>query len=332
LEKGELLTQGQVLEREVGAALQRRTQGGQQGEHEGHAAIARTTAVRPSTLWMEFWQTTTVSAGCQWKAAGTISPTVQTSSVAQTGALPGAYLASQFAALAAQVNPQAQPSATNVGNVGPFVFAAPHSTTFPDMPTSDVTPLGGYEIPLNDQDFDLGTVHYGQFLEPLWKEYVQMFYAYDFTLSSPADPFQQSGSDTYFQTIAIDQVPASWAPILSPPTAPMIDGADAFTTKTLASATPVVSWSAPSLGTATRYQLTLAQQFGDLKAGDVAQLTAIVYAGTSFKVPGGILKSGEFYSATLAAETSPDRLDTPILARGLPFTSVGCDFGMLSPP
>jgi hypothetical protein len=58
LEKGELLTQGQVLEREVGAALQRRTQGGQQGEHEGHAAIARTTAVRPSTLWMEFWQTT----------------------------------------------------------------------------------------------------------------------------------------------------------------------------------------------------------------------------------------------------------------------------------
>jgi len=33
LEKGELLTQGQVLEREVGAALQRRTQGGQHGEH-----------------------------------------------------------------------------------------------------------------------------------------------------------------------------------------------------------------------------------------------------------------------------------------------------------
>ena len=54
-EQGELLPERQVLESEVGAGSERRAQGAQQSECEGHCAPASLAAKPSSSLTIEFW-------------------------------------------------------------------------------------------------------------------------------------------------------------------------------------------------------------------------------------------------------------------------------------
>jgi hypothetical protein len=57
-EQGKLLPERQVLEREVGAGSERRAQGAQQSEYEGHWPHGSHAACPSSSLGREFWQTT----------------------------------------------------------------------------------------------------------------------------------------------------------------------------------------------------------------------------------------------------------------------------------
>ena len=58
--QGELLPQREVLEREVSAGSERRTQRAQESEYEGHCSPGSLPADPSSTLTIEFWQTTTL--------------------------------------------------------------------------------------------------------------------------------------------------------------------------------------------------------------------------------------------------------------------------------
>ena len=60
MEQGELLPEGQVLEREVGAGSERRAQGAQRSDHEEHCRHGSHAAVSSSSLGTGFWQTTSV--------------------------------------------------------------------------------------------------------------------------------------------------------------------------------------------------------------------------------------------------------------------------------
>ena len=57
-EQSKLLPERQVLEREVGAGSERRAQGAQQSEYEGHWPHGSHAACPSSSLGREFWQTT----------------------------------------------------------------------------------------------------------------------------------------------------------------------------------------------------------------------------------------------------------------------------------
>ncbi len=259
---------------------------------------------------------------------GPATITATLSAAPQTGSLPGDFRSSQFAALATAVNPAATQSANNATGVS--VLANPYSLTYPDMGVSPVS-LGFFITTDATTDVNYGALHYGRFFDSVWHEFAEIFYSYDINLNAPGYPGTVTASASYLADIPMSSVPTSYTPTLSPPTAPKINGIDAFTTHS-AGAAPIIGWSAPAIGTATRYTVGVTFQIGtNVMAGDVVSLRAVVYSGNSFKVPGTFMKPGQFYSGEVLAVSSPETLDGPPFAQGLPHTSVGTDFGLFGP-
>jgi len=97
----------------------------------------------------------------------TLAPDSSTSSVValtdtpQTGSLSSALRSSQFAALAADVNPAAVLMSFSLN-----VLAVPHSLAYPDRPLTDAAPMFSLSG-RSAADVDYGTVSYGQFFDAL---------------------------------------------------------------------------------------------------------------------------------------------------------------------
>lgn len=245
----------------------------------------------------------------------------------QTGSFRANFLLSQFAALAPQVHNSAKPSdlILNPGSAGATVFAQPYSTTFPNQPTGGDTPLAFLSLGDDLNDHDYGTLNYGQFLAANWAgEFMQVFYSYDFTLTNSV-----AMTEGYLAQVPAAQFGNAIAPLIGPPTAPKINGTDAFTTQTKVGSTPVFSWSAPALGTATQYQVNVVVRNATLQPNEVDSVGAVVFSGTSFKLPGGFMQAGRSYAGRIQALNSPQRLDDPI-QRSSTFSSVGTNFGLFS--
>lgn len=160
---------------------------------------------------------------------------------------------------------------------------------------------------------------------------MQVAYAYDMQVDAPGGPGPGSVRERYFASIPLGSVPSSYTPSLGPPTAPRLNGSDAFTTHSVGTA-PVISWSAPSTGKATQYIVSLglvSAQHG----GDVVSLDAIVYSGSSFKVPGSFMKPGQYYLGRVEAVSSVAVLDGPVfpVLGGGSTASIGTVFGLFSP-
>jgi hypothetical protein len=242
----------------------------------------------------------------------------------QTGSLSGDWRSSQFAILASAVNPSGVTPGPTGYVAGPAVFTVPYSIRYPILIAA---PLSFYGAPDGVTDVNYGTLHYGQFLESFWKEYVQVLYPYTGSLSGGT-----AFAEFYYAAIPIASAPATWAPTLSPPTAPKINGADAFSTHSGVGTGPTISWAGPAIGTATHYVVSVSlMDPTPPQAGDVVSVAAIVHTGTSFKVPGWFLKPGRYYSANVTSVSSQDSLDSPLFGAGLPYTSIGCDFGLITP-
>lgn len=253
--------------------------------------------------------------------AATTNETLALGAVQQSGSVAVAVKGSQFAALKAQVNPGAQPLAQNAFAMG--ISTSPHSIAYPDQPD-----LGAsiFEVDVAGDastDLDYGTLHYGQFLDPQWKEY--RFVSYQFDVYG-----------TYAQLVS--QVPMSPAPtgpivpVLGPPATPLVGGKDAFRFQSGVGLQPLISWSAPSLGSATSYVIQIDKTDAAV-AGEVRSITATIHSGTSFEVPAGLLKARGTYQMTITAQQGPawDALDHAPFRRGLPFHQADCVTAGFSP-
>ena len=88
--------------------------------------------------------------------------------------------------------------------------------------------------------------------------------------------------------------------------------------------TPTLTWSAPTLGTATSYTVTIQGTSGQL-------LSATAYE-TSFAVPPGILFSGNTYWAAITANYGPwDAIDRAVNRGGVPFDWADCVTNVFTP-
>jgi hypothetical protein len=255
----------------------------------------------------------------------------------QTGSVRLDVRYSQFAALTPQVHPQAV-----VGSYPPGVVvrAVPRSVSYPDMPPDALeltTTIFSFEstslfllsnlAPIS-VDADYGTLHYGEFLEPNWQMLRGAWFSYDVNAPGP------NGGAYPLTGYVISRVPMSddpILPVLGPPTQPRIEGRDGFAGQSGVGLEPTLTWSAPLLGRATSYQVRISNLLEPV-AGETRELLAIVHTGMKFRVPVGVLKVGNHYSAVITAVQAPwDLLDQPPFQRGLPFHAADCVMGAFTP-
>ena len=236
----------------------------------------------------------------------------------QTGSLHVDVRGTQWAALAKQVNPAA--GFTDVASGGVSILAVPHSLDFPNLPyASAATSVLWVQVP-DGLDVNYGDVSYGQFLGPEWKE-----------LRYPAYFFESPDRTLGGEIFTMDAMPETSpiVPRLSPPRAPLVNGRDAFVAQTGVGTQPTLSWSPPSLGTATSYLVSIWRQPA---AAGFKSLQMTVHGATSVAVPPGFLEAGAQYSGTIVANSAPwDVPDVPAFRTGLPLAYAECALGTFSP-
>ena len=290
----------------------------------------------------------TVVAG----AANTLTATLAAPPL--TGSFTADLRLSQFAALASSVHPGATPSANTTFPPDVAIDSVAHSLTFPDQPINQLpgrfltffdSELQGVNLEAPETffqevalttttlatDVDYGNIAHARFFDSLWQESAQIFYSWDVPLpvGGAGSAIIPSGG-IYRAFIPRALLPNPVVPEIGPPTAPLINGADAFAFQSGVGTQPVISWSAPSLGAATRYKLLIASS-KQFNSGELAQLSVVLYDQISFRVPGDFLESGNFYYSAITASRSPDRLDDPILRLGSPTYEVDALVGFFQP-
>ena len=95
---------------------------------------------------------------------------------------------------------------------------------------------------------------------------------------------------------------------ISPPLALKVDGTNAQVDRTLASFTPVISWTAPRVGTPSAYRVTLRRLY-TLPTSPTITRNSIVATfhtpSTSLTMPPGLLQSGQRYAVSVSAVLTP---------------------------
>ncbi len=251
----------------------------------------------------------------------------------KTGRMRADVRGSEFAALAPEVNPTARPTQAPFGNLGFSVLAVPHSVEYPDRPASSTTSLFYFQsLTPTISDHDYGTLNYPQFHDSLWTEYRQLLYCFDVTLRIPGtkEPIELPCQTYVFSAVPMSPSPEDpIAPVLGPPTAPLINGEDAFAPHAGVGLQPVISWSPPNLGTATSYSVSV---YSVHRQEGERLPSATVYTGTSFMVPPGFLRTGQLYFAVISAfQADFDLLNRPTFRSGTPSHYAECMIGVFAP-
>jgi hypothetical protein len=241
-----------------------------------------------------------------------------------TGSLRANLRNSSWASLLADANPAAKPDSTT----GVSLLAIPRSLDFPDQPgLAASTSLAWIKGPAL-QDADYGTVAYGQFLGPSWKEARYVLYMATADVPQPGTSTPYTMRPTF---VSFEKMPADEAivPVLGPPRAPRIEGRDAFQAQTGVGLRPTISWSPPALGAATSYVVQIAAT----SANPAIPLVSLyVYGVTSMQVPDGLLQSGTQYAITITSVSAPwDKLDRAPFRTGMPYSTSDCVTAVFTP-
>lgn len=113
-------------------------------------------------------------------------------------------------------------------------------------------------------------------------------------------------------------------PRMGPPGAVRINGEDANANLVGVGLTPTVSWSAPALGTATRYQLMLIEATASAGQLDLRPVAQLLTRATSVRLPPGFLVPGSTCVLWVGAETwGTNDLERKPFEVGLPARVVG---------
>lgn len=257
---------------------------------------------------------------------------------ASTATLGGNVKYTQWSVLRASANPGALDAGFAID-----LFARPWPSVaypLPDGPAVVLAVLGrtpaavaAGSAPDTDYAGIAPSLAYGRFLDPVFKEVAQIWQGFDVERALP-------GVTSLFLPANVWKIaapPAAGAPIvpdLGPPTAPLVDGLDAFVERTGVGTQPTLSWSAPTLGAPTSFVVRIQQLVavaGATQLATTGELTATV-RGTSFKIPAGVLGAGSRYVATITAIQAPwDVLDADLGLFGLPWSSADCVTATFSP-
>jgi hypothetical protein len=152
---------------------------------------------------------------------------------------------------------------------------------------------------------------YGRFLPAFWKEYVEVQMSGG--LRFPRGDSYLSYPLSVGALFPLEQVPSNLTPVVSPPRGLRISGRDASVPLMEVGAAPVLSWSAPALGTATFYDVDVEQVVST--GGSLSFETAATFRvfSTMLQMPRGLFRPGGTYVAfvTASAEMNPSFSSAP---------------------
>jgi len=215
--------------------------------------------------------------------------------IAQTNAFEANFNGADMAAQAQAANPNAILVETAIYlDVYPGSMAKGDVTATPDLMIYDAV-LGSE--PLITTNGDLGPVSYGNPFPPanwpLWVAY------YDTAVTPYTAPGATNG--IYLATYVWDTTPtlptptSPMAPLVGVVNKPLINGKNFFNDQSGVGSTPLLKWSAPSLGTATFYGVAIIQ-LSNSGGNTVATSIAHLYTQhTSARIPPGLLSTGLGY-------------------------------------
>jgi hypothetical protein len=224
---------------------------------------------------------------------------------ATTSALAIDWRTSQFEAFLPLLGPGTTAgSSSHLLTVG--ASAHPLSSPAP-QPAAGFPTLFSLPLPAGTGDVTAATPpSYGHFLDALWNEWrdVEFRSQVSYLASGASTALVETAS--VGQREAISGPPAAiLAPALGPVRSPLIAGASAIAgagvTLAAGTTTPVFSWTAPGVGTPTRYTLTL------YRLGVSGTTTTSTLVGTwvtpnpSVPIPANVLAAGSVYYARITA-------------------------------
>jgi hypothetical protein len=204
--------------------------------------------------------------------------------------------ASQFTALASQVNP----GATSYGAV--FYVGT--------QPGASVAGLFGYptvlyELYAGNTDVNLGNASFGSPFNASWGlvDYAGESFSADYTATGATTATTLYGNVE--QTFPPPASTPTVTPQLSPVQTPTIAGKPLTATQTGVGVTPTVAWSVPATGTPSGYYVFVYKLANSGGATQSARLASIVTTTTSIVLPPGLLTSGAEYVLVISAIGSP---------------------------
>jgi hypothetical protein len=238
-------------------------------------------------------------------------------------AVPNVYLTadmrpSAFDALLSSMAPGGMPD-PSIG-VGFSIFSSPHTVLGPDEP--DVVARNGYlGMSPGAPDTNYGDVPVADFLDPLWQKVRQVYYTGLAPVAAPGATPTNLVPAMFFWDAVSSALAGPVVPLLGPVASPLVDGRDATADiATPVGLQPIISWSAPALGSANLFVVTINELVNDAGATVVVPVvSAIVRGALSFKLPPGVLKGGRTYVANISALDEPwNVLDGNPLGWGAP--------------
>lgn len=194
---------------------------------------------------------------------------------------------SEFDALLAEVNPAA--------------YVSGGSTIIVGVPQGLTRGYVGYLSELVRTDYrrwttdDVMTVHYGN-PSSSWGEVMETMWVYVAPAQLP-DASRGYVVATASRLGPVTQMSGTpQRPNLSPPRNLQVDGKDGWSSGTLSSLTPALSWSAPSKGSPTGYAVRIRELYVNT-TGQTRSISrgAVLTPSTSVVLPPGLLESGKSY-------------------------------------
>jgi hypothetical protein len=173
------------------------------------------------------------------------------------------------------------------------------------------------------------TLGYAAPMGAAYREFLYVGYRVALERTAPGASSPRTIHAAVYQQLAA--VPATIAPILGP-VAPWIDGRDALDDLTGVGTTPLLAWSAPSLGEATHTEVEIREIYADAGASRSRTVATLQTAGTEIEVPPGVLEAGRAYVAIFRVVWSPDdEPETAPFRAGLPRAQAETVSGVFEP-
>jgi len=159
------------------------------------------------------------------------------------------------------------------------------------------------------------SVPYGNPFSEQWQEYGGVF-AYDYLYLPVGDSATILTRMSYVSVETAEAIKGGpIVPLVGVVRTVTIDGADGFTASELASATPTISWGAPTVGTAHGYILSVMRRELLIDSGmtRIEHVATLRTTRSSIRLPPGLLDSGSSYvfQITSACVPSETLLEAP---------------------